>query len=487
LTWSRAGVDALLKLAEFVRPAPGVIQQFADVLYWLISRFVIVGQWFTGPALVAASTFAEAAGKVVGVIGAAVDGLLKLGEFVRPAPGLIQTFTDVIWWLVSRFAEAASWMTSKALAAAVAFADGAGKSVGMIGGAVDALGKLSTFVAPLEENVSAFFRSLADFLEKMGSWSANFEADMLAATAAFAEGIGKSVAGIGSAVDALGKLVTFIAPAEENVSAFFRSLADLLEKMGSWSANFEADMFEATAAFAAGIGKSVTGIGAAVDALSKLVEFVAPAEENVSAFFRSLADLLEKMGSWSANFEQDMLEATGIFASGIQKSVAGIGAAADALGKLVDFVAPAEEGVSAFFRSLADLLEKMGSWSANFEADMLEATAAFAAGIQKSVAGIGAAADALGKLVEFEAPAGKHISAFFGALANLLTQMKQQAWSANFEVSTCSSLDRYICKPGSMRRSHHSKARSRVWQSLATSYHQRKRVCRRSSSRSANS
>ena len=294
------------------------------------------------------------------------------------------------------------------------------------------LGKLSTFVAPLEENVSAFFRSLADFLEKMGSWSANFEADMLAATGAFAEGIGKSVAGLGAAVDVLGKLVNFVAPAEANVSAFLRGMADMLEKMGGMAYYFEADMLAATAALADGIGKSVAGLGAAVDLLSKLVDFVAPAEANVSAFLRGLADLLEKMGSMAYYFEEDMLAVTGALSAGIGKSVAGLGAAVDALGKLVDFVAPAEANVSAFFRSLADLLEKMGSWSANFEADMLEATGAFAAGIQRSVAGIGAAADALGKLVDFAAPAEKNVSAFFRALADLLEKMG--VWSANFET-----------------------------------------------------
>ena len=427
-----AGVDGLLKLAEFVKPAPGVIQTFADTLGWLVSRFVTVGGWFSGPALAAAGAFADSAGKVVGVIAAGVDGLLKLGEFVRPAPGVIDTFTGVVWWLVSRFAEAAGWMTGKALQAAGAFAEGAGKAVGVIGSAVDALGKLSTFVAPLEDTVSAFFRSLADFLEKMGSWSANFEADMLAATGAFAEGISKSVAGIGAAVDVLGKLVNFVAPAEANVSAFLRGMADMLEKMGSMAYYFEADMLAATAALADGIGKSVAGLGAAVDLLSKLVDFVAPAEANVSAFLRGLADLLEKMGSMAYYFEEDMLAVTGALSAGIGKSVAGLGAAVDALGKLVDFVAPAEANVSAFFRSLADLLEKMGSWSANFEADMLEATGAFAAGIQRSVAGIGAAADALGKLVDFAAPAEKNVSAFFRALADLLEKMG--VWSANFET-----------------------------------------------------
>jgi len=432
-----AAVDGLLKLAEFVKPAPGVIQSFATTIWWLVAKFAEVGGWMSGPALTAATTFADAAGKVLGVIMAGVDGLLKLAEFVKPAPGVIQAFATTVWWLVNRFAEVASWMGTRAIAAAAAFAESAGKAVGVIGAAVDALGKLSTFVAPLEENVSAFFRSLADFLEKMGSWSANFEADMLAATGAFAEGIGKSVAGLGAAVDVLGKLVNFVAPAEANVSAFLRGMADMLEKMGGMAYYFEADMLAATAALADGIGKSVAGLGAAVDLLSKLVDFVAPAEANVSAFLRGLADLLEKMGSMAYYFEEDMLAVTGALSAGIGKSVAGLGAAVDALSKLVDFVAPAEANVSAFFRSLADLLEKMGVWSANFEADMLEATGAFAAGIQKSVAGIGAAADALGKLVDFVAPAEKNVSAFFRSLADLLEKMG--VWSANFEADMLAS------------------------------------------------
>ena len=417
------GVDAMLKLAEFVRPAPGVIGTFVDVLAWLISRFVLVGQWFNGPALAAGTAFAEAAGKVVGVVSAAVDGLLKLAEFVRPAPGVIQEFTNVVWWLVSRFAEAATWMSSKALAAAVAFAEGAGKAVGVIGGAVDALGKLSTFVAPLEENVSAFFRSLADFLEKMGSWSANFEADMLEATGIFAAGIQKSVAGIGAAADALGKLVDFVAPAEANVSAFFRSLADLLEKMGVWAANFEADMLEATGIFAAGIQKSVAGIGAAADALGKLVDFVAPAEKNVSAFFRSLADLLEKMGVWSANFEADMLEATAVFAAGINQAVAPLKGAIESLAKFTDFVPPAQKGISAFFQSVGALLTQMGQLAGQYSAEFFAGTILFGQNVSKAVAIVKASFDQFAGLADLKGLAAGVLTNFSNNLARLLDEL----------------------------------------------------------------
>ena len=353
------GVDAMLKLAEFVRPAPGVIGTFVDVLAWLISRFVLVGQWFNGPALAAGTAFAEAAGKVVGVVSAAVDGLLKLAEFVRPAPGVIQEFTNVVWWLVSRFAEAATWMSSKALAAAVAFAEGAGKAVGVIGGAVDALGKLSTFVAPLEENVSAFFRSLADFLEKMGSWSANFEADMLEATGIFAAGIQKSVAGIGAAADALGKLVDFVAPAEANVSAFFRSLADLLEKMGVWSANFEADMLEATAVFAAGINQAVAPLKGAIESLAKFTDFVPPAQKGVSAFFQSVAALLTQMGVLAAQYSAEFFAGTILFGQNIAKSVESIKAAFAQMAGLADLKGIASGVLDSFTKNLTALLDEL--------------------------------------------------------------------------------------------------------------------------------
>jgi len=261
-----------------------------------------------------------------------------------------------------------------------------------------------------------------------------FEEDMLAVTGALSAGIGKSVAGLGAAVDALSKLVDFVAPAEANVSAFFRSLADLLEKMGVWSANFEADMLEATGAFAAGIQKSVAGIGAAADALGKLVDFVAPAEKNVSAFFRSLADLLEKMGVWSANFEADMLASTATFASGVNAAVAPLKGAIESLAKFSDFVPPAQKGVSAFFQSIGQLLTQMGTLAGQYSAEFFAGTITFGQNIAKAVETIKTAFGLIAGLADLKGVAAGVLTKFIETLAAMLAELERQVAPASFNV-----------------------------------------------------
>ena len=70
-----AGVEALNALTDFVKPAPGVIQKFVDTIGWLVSRFVLVGQWFDGQALGAA-----AGGGGVGALGRAGRGWRGIGR-----------------------------------------------------------------------------------------------------------------------------------------------------------------------------------------------------------------------------------------------------------------------------------------------------------------------------------------------------------------------------------------------------------------------
>ena len=214
--------------------------------------------------------------------------------------------------------------------------------------------------------------------------------------------------------------------ADDAVRAFFAALADLLERMNTWSADFDARFFEATAAFAAGVQKSVAGIGAAADALGKLVEFVAPAEKNVSAFFAALADLLEKMDSWSASFDATLFETTAAFANGVNASVAPLKGAIESLGKFTDFVPPAQKGVSAFFVSVGALLTQMGALAGQYSAEFFAGTILFGQNIAKSVESIKAAFTQMAGLADLKGIASGVLTSFTSNLTALLDELERQ-------------------------------------------------------------
>ncbi len=482
-----AGVDAILKLGEFVKPVPGAIQSFTNVVYWLVSRFVEAGLAIGGPALSAATNFAQSAKTVIDVIAAGVDGILKLAEFVRPAPGVVQQFTNTVYWLVTRFVEAAQAVGQRGVAAAAAFAEGAGKVLGILKNGVDGLNALRDFTTPAYDAMVAFANGVDAIVQLMSMVAEDVGQKAADAAAKFSESAGKVLAILKSGVDGLTALKDFTLPTYQAMVAFSNGVdaivwlmymvaEDVSQQAADAAAKFSEgagkvlailkngvdgltalhdftlpgyaamvafangvdaivwllymvaedvsqQAADAAAKFAEGAGKAIGILKSGVDGLSALKDFAAPAGANVSAFFLSLASLLEKMDSWSSSFDAKLFDTTAAFAAGVQKSVVGIGAAVDALGKLKEFAAPAGANVSAFFLSLAGLLEKMDSWSSMFDAKLFATTAAFASGVNTSIAPLKGAIESLAKFTDFVPPAEKGVSAFFSAIAALLGDM----------------------------------------------------------------
>ncbi|WP_196301274.1 hypothetical protein, partial [Streptococcus pneumoniae] len=76
--------------------------------------------------------FADGAGKIIAVVAAGVAAFDKLGTMGEAVPGMFARFALYVRVLVGRMAEAADDLSSGALAAAVQFAEGAGKVIGVI-------------------------------------------------------------------------------------------------------------------------------------------------------------------------------------------------------------------------------------------------------------------------------------------------------------------------------------------------------------------
>lgn len=315
------GVTALNSLADFVRPAPGVIQQFADVVAWLVSRFVIVGEWMSGQALGAAGAFAAAAGQVFAVVASGVDALLKLGDFVRPVPGLIQTFTDVVAWLVSRFAQAGQWMAGPVLTAAGAFADGAGKVVGVIAAGVDGLLKLGEFVRPAPGAIQIFTDVIAWLVSRfveVGQWIGQRG---VAAAAVFAEGAGKAISIIGAGVDGFIKLADFKGVSRQAIDLFAAGLSETLAALVVVAQRFAVEAVAAAAIFGEGAGKAVGFIGQAVDSFTKLADVGEVPATAIDIFAANVVLVVTRLQSLASTVSADALTAAGVFGANVAATV----------------------------------------------------------------------------------------------------------------------------------------------------------------------
>jgi hypothetical protein len=137
------GVDGLNKLRTMAAPIPGSFAAFALYTLVVVTRMSEVAGQIDGAAVASAGRFADGAGKVLGILSSGVDGLTKLATLGAPVPGMFQSFAVQVFAIVLRISEVAGWLSTEAVTAAATFADGAGKVIGIIGSGVEAFTKLA--------------------------------------------------------------------------------------------------------------------------------------------------------------------------------------------------------------------------------------------------------------------------------------------------------------------------------------------------------
>lgn len=215
-------IDALKKLPDLVVPAQSQVNAFGESLFLIVRELLNVAALFAEQSLKAGAAFGEAGAKLIAVVGPAIDALKKLPELVVPADGALATFGDALGRTVQALIQVASLFAQDAVDAAAKFAEGAGKAIGIVGTSVDSFTKLATFTGISQAAIDAFGAGLRMVLARLLSISSLFSREAIAAAGVFGEGAGKAISALGAGIDTLGKLVTFVAPAEANVSAFFK-------------------------------------------------------------------------------------------------------------------------------------------------------------------------------------------------------------------------------------------------------------------------
>ena len=256
----------------------------------------------------------------------------------------------------------------------------------------------------------------------LGAAATQFSADAVAAAALFGEGVGKAISFIGSAVDSLTKLADFQAPADSAVKAFFLSIGGLMEMMDGYSVYFNDRMYTTTKAFADGVHGAIANLGSIADSMSKLSDFKAPAEKAISAFFLTIGGLMEMMDGYSVYFNDRMYATTKAFVDGVRGAIGNLGGIADSLGKLVDFEAPADAAMKSFLRAIGGLMEMLDGMSADINTRMITTAITFTGGIKAVIGQLQGALQAFATLGETSG-SGKTVTAMMQSLQSLVAQM----------------------------------------------------------------
>jgi hypothetical protein len=384
---------------------------------------IAVGAQFKAEAVAAAAVFAEGAGKAVGMIGSASDSMGKLNDFAAPSMRAIGSFGIALRASLTTLMQVMQAFTADAIAAAGKFGEGAGKAVAFIGNAVDGFTKLKDFVAPTMVAIGSFGITLRATLTTLMQVMAAFTVDAVAAAGKFGEGAGKAVSFIGNAVGSFVKLAEFTGVGQSAIDAFGVGLRATLQALVVVAQSFAVDAVAAAAAFGEGAGKALAFIGNAVDGFTKLQDMGRIGQDHVNAFSYNIVIVVGQLRQLSYVFTVEALAAVGAFSDAVSKAVAGLGGAADSLGKLADVERLPVDAVNAWSYNVVIVVGQIRQLARVFSTEALAAAATFSASVSALVADVMKSMDAFATLGDAKRVGGDVLKSFMDSAQSLVGQM----------------------------------------------------------------
>jgi hypothetical protein len=350
------GVDALAKLATFTQLPTGVAQAFAISILWVVKRIAEVAGWIGADAVAAAARFAEGAGKVIGIIGAGIDGFVKLATFTQLPAGVAQAFALAILSVVTHIAAAAGQFAATGVAAAARFAEGAGKVVAIIGAGVDGVTKLGDFGPVSTIALDYFANAIANVVARLTQTAGWFDAESVAAAAVFADGAGKMLGIISNGVAGLRALGDLGPVSQAGLDAFAVAVGQLMTRLTAIAGQFSVESVQAAGAFSDAAGKAVGILKNGIEGLLLLNTFTGTSVEAMTLFGDGVRLVVAKMAQLALEFGTDAIAAATAFATAAGQSTDFLKKGVEGFLKLADFKAIPQEAMNLFAQGVVSLV-----------------------------------------------------------------------------------------------------------------------------------
>ena len=373
-----SGVDAFNKLSTMGSAVPGMFLRFATYVRVLVNRMVEMSDDLDGTALAAAVAFAEGAGKIIAIVGTAVDAFGKMAGMGEAIPGMFLRFALYVRVLVGRMAEAAADVGQDALAEAVRFADGAGKIIAVVAAGVAAFDKLGTMGEAVPGMFARFALYVRVLVGRMAEAADDLSSGALAAAVQFAEGAGKVIGVIKVGVEGFNALGSFVAPTWDSMALFRQALGQWVGAMVQLAEWFEGVSLEAAVAFSDAAGKVVGILKAGVDGFTALDDLGPVSEVAIANFATAVNQTMVLLGAAASQFSADAIAQAGKFAEAAGKVVGILKAGTEGLLMLDTFTGVSEAAVKRFADGVRLAVAAMAALAVEFGPEATAAANAFA-------------------------------------------------------------------------------------------------------------
>jgi hypothetical protein len=414
------GVAGLAKLADFVAPPAAAVYAFGKTIRLLVADFAAIGDLVGNDATAGAARFAEGAGKVVAIVGGAVDGFTKLAAYKGIADTLITPFVETVRTIVAVIGQAARQFTTDGLTLAGQFADAAAKSVGILSNGVDGFTKLRNYRGVGDAAIGAFVATVTTLVQGIGAASQQFTADALTHAGQFADTASKVVGLLASGVAGFAALAKFTTPTSASIGEFIRVLTDITARLTYYIPTFADGQLVAAQLFADTASKVIGLIGAGVDGFAKLATLVTPSSAAIGEFIRIATDMTSRFTWYAPTFATGQLAAASLFADTASKVLGIIGSGVAGFAALAGFVAPSDVAIAEFVRVLTAITARLTYYIPTFAAGQLQAAQLFADTAGKVAGIIGAGVTGFNALADFRAPTNATIDAFAASVGALV-------------------------------------------------------------------
>lgn len=293
--------------------------------------------------------------------------------------------------------------------------------MGALGTAVDVLASLVEYVSPTQDAIGAFISDMGRLFTAFYNWamgdggSEGSPAMLLEIPPELLATFSSVMRGIGVAVDTLTALVGYQAVGQTAITTFTTDYGLLFTAFHEWATTTFADVsLDTTAAVAAVFGDVMSGLGAAIETLTGIVDYTTPGTVAIEAFETDYQLLMANFATWAeTTFTDESATLVGAVGAAASDVFAGLGAAVQTLIGIIGYVGPSDAAISSFEADYQLLMSNFATWAeTNFTEESADIVLAVGNAAEALFSGLGLAVTTLQGISTYASPTTTAMDAF---------------------------------------------------------------------------
>jgi phage-related protein len=400
-----SAVDGMKKLSEYQAMNHTAMNQFAVDMFHMTEVFAAFGIRFTAKGLEGAKNFAEALKGIIDIIGPGVEAIKVLNNYQAMSDIAMNQFVYDMTNLALVFTQKSALFNQKGLEGAKNYAETLKSIIDVIGPGVEAVAKLNTYVAMLDDHMNQFIYDATNLALVFGSYATQFNQKSLEASKAYAESLKSVVEVIGPGVEAIKALNTYKAIMGNQLQLFATDMFRIMSTFSVLGAKFTAEALKAATDFASAAKVVVEVIGPGVQGFTELSKYKGVASSAIAAFSNDIFLVVQAFSAAAVQFKAEALVATGNYADAAKKVVDTIGPAVQGFLELQNFSGVPEAALNSLMVGVERAIQLMSVLASRMNSEMVSKTAEFGDAVGKVMGGLKNAVDLFKSLAEGFKPA----------------------------------------------------------------------------------